>query len=220
MSQPSIFDDNGNTSLCDLPRDHPNYDPFETITLADFLAPKESRKRAAEESMPDAQGAYDAFAKAPVKKVKMKRDSAQFSRAISYLHGLFPDVPMTAWEKTEHNETLYSGMQLKRDLWGFADVLGQRAVNLHDSFGNPATACQNIACQITTVDQIAPHIRKYTDATTKSLNEVPTLTKLRHFLDCGNILIILGYEKIGARWVGKHTTVTHEMLDKAIQRKR
>ena len=174
--------------------------------------------RPADESMPDAGAVYDAFTRAKPSKVPMKRDTSQFARAIAELHRLFPDVPMSAWEKTEHRETLYSGIQVTRDLWGFADVVGLRRLS---AFGvdDTVTACQVIACQMTTVDQIAPHIRKFTDATTKSLNEVPTLTKLRHFLDCGNILIILGYEKVGARWTCRHTFVTHELLDKAIQRK-
>ena len=47
-----------------------------------------------------------------------------------------------------------------------------------------------------------------------------TEAKLRHFLKCGNVFLILGGYKEGSRWQCKRTVVDEKMLDAAIARKR
>lgn len=139
-----------------------------------------------------------------LKAPKLVKDASQFKRSIKDINGLYPGW----YTKTEHYVTIYGGAQIKRDFGGFADLCG-------------VSDGRFIAVQITTVDQVGPHIRKYvSDAKSGGLGDTTIESNLRAFLACGGIFLIFGYYKEGARWQHKVTHVDASVLDAAVARKR
>lgn len=207
-----LFDDLLRSATVDTDTEG-EYDPFESIGSAQRPL---GIKRVETSSIPDVFGARESFEAIPPPKVKMVKDSAQYKRAIKLVDSLYPGC---MWQRTEWKVSI-NGMLVTRDLWGFADILGQRRIDYGIGIGGSVWGCQDIAVQLTTLDQIGPHIRKYVSEEAKSADEIRTEEKLRHFLRCGNIFLILGYYKEAGRWQCKRTIVTEAMLDEAIKRKR
>ena len=193
---------------CDLPQDHPDWDPFDTGDArggSNSGLPQDMQITRAEDMLK--------FVDAPAKAPKLNKDANQFRRSIADISKLYP-----GWYwKTEHYTTIYTGQQIKRDFAGFADLVGVTPVKVgNKTFG------QIIAVQITTRDQVMPHIRKYTDPEAKSggLGDQPIEYHLREFLRNGGIFVILGYHKPKSRWECTVTKVTEVELDAAVARKR
>jgi len=163
-----------------------------------------SNKKALEPTIVKSEELLDCYLTEPKQKVKMVKDSNQFKRSMKDINLIFP-----GWYwKTEHYTTLHGGMQIKRDYGGFADIVG-------------VSSGKHIAVQITTLDQVGPHIRKYvSDAKSGGFGDTTIEVNLRSYLQNGGTFVILGYYKEGARWAHKVTYVTEETLDAAVSRKR
>ena len=139
-----------------------------------------------------------------IKAPKLVKDSYQYKRSIKDITAMYPGW----YTKSEHYASIYGGGMVKRDFGGFADLCGVS----HSRF---------IAVQITTVDQVGPHIRKYvSDAKSGGLGDMTIEQNLRAFLQNGGTFVILGYHKPGSRWECKSLVVTEATLDAAIARKR
>jgi len=135
---------------------------------------------------------------------KLVKDAAQYRRSIKDINAMYPGW----YTKSEHYAPIYGGGMVKRDFGGFADLCG-------------VSNSKFVAVQVTTVDQVGPHIRKYvSDAKSGGLGDITIEQNLRAFLQNGGVFVILGYHKPASRWECKPLVVTEATLDAAIARKR
>ena len=108
--------------------------------------------------------------------------------------------PGCAWGKLE-GYRYAGGRYVKTDFEGFADFLLSTADG------------RRIFVQVTTKADVAAHLRKYRSGTWGT-NKLPIRDYIRKWLSVGDTFVILGFEKVGNRWVARETWVTSEMLNK------
>ena len=207
----------------ELPRDHPDFDPFDwgdskpAIELRSpdvrFVTADKLLDAHAEFSRPLTDKEQAAL------KQPFGKSSSPHATAIKHLNQLYPGY---LWTRTEYYTTMGYQM-IKRDFLGVADVVGIRETAAKDQ---PPF----VLAQLTTRTQIQAHVRKYTSEAS-STDEIPTLRKLRAVLGTGSEVVILGYfrEMVATAdgkglkvspWLYVPLRVTEEVLQGSLDRKR
>jgi len=180
-----------------LPED---FDPFDWGDK-----PRASEQPKVEPGLPNSAG-YEAFASDQGKpEYQFVKDAAQFQRSIKALQSLHPGF----YGKAERWKPGGEGQFVKTDLYGFADIAGIRSAD-----------GRHVCAQVTSKQQVGAHIRKYLGDSKCDGNLVSY--NLREFIKCGGIFVVLGYYKEPGKnaWQFTVTTVTTELLDNYIARKR
>lgn len=108
--------------------------------------------------------------------------------------------PNCAWGKLEGYRYV-GGHYVKTDFEGFAD------------FQLSTLDRRKVFVQVTTQAQVSAHLTKYRTGKWGS-NKKPIRDYIRKWLAVGDEFVILGFEKVGSRWVAHETWVTSEMLNK------
>ena len=118
------------------------------------------------------------------------------------------------------------GMFIKRDLLGIADIVGLQPGLMNDRPGSepPHQSTDVLFLQLTTKEGVGAHIRKLVSSETFELSRGNPLTYkeiTEKVMDAGVTIIIWGwYKDDKGRWAHSTTTVTRELLEAAIARKR
>ena len=108
--------------------------------------------------------------------------------------------PNCAWGKLEGYRYV-GGHYVKTDFEGFAD------------FQLSTPDRRKVFVQVTTQAQVSAHLTKYRTGKWGT-NGKPIRHYIRKWLNVGDEFVILGFEKVGSRWVATQTWVTSEMLNK------
>jgi len=67
--------------------------------------------------------------------------------------------------------------------------------------------------QVTTQASVSAHMTKYRTGKWGT-NKLPIRDYIRKWLNVGDEFVILGFEKVGSRWVATETWVISDMLNK------
>jgi hypothetical protein len=107
--------------------------------------------------------------------------------------------PGCAWGKLEGYRYV-GGRYVKTDFEGFADFQLS-----HEG--------RRVFVQVTTQSSVSAHMTKYRTGRWGT-NGKPIRDYIRKWLNVGDMFVILGFEKVGSRWVANETWVTSDMLKK------
>lgn len=80
--------------------------------------------------------------------------------------------------------------------------------------------CQDIGIQVSAQAGVASHLSKMTSTQLTSYNNRTRIANLKSWLDTNHRAVILGWEKVGSRWVATEREITAEYVEKALARKR
>lgn len=146
-------------------------------------------------------------AKAAKEKTKVNR-AYMVRRACEILHrdGADRVLPGGFYAPCESQITTYSGMVIKRDLFGFADACG-------------VSDGQFIAVQVTTPEKVNAHLRSYIDPTNRVAGR-SVKENLLAFTGNGGVFLFATYEKENGRWVFKFRRIDSTDLEAAEGRRR
>lgn len=161
-----------------------------------------AKPRAARDFGGDPETNREASERARAAKEKTKVNRAYMvRRACEILHrdGADRVLPGGFYAPCESQVTTYSGMVIKRDLFGFADACG-------------VSPCGRfVALQVTTPEKVTAHLRTYIDPERRVAGQV-VRDNLRNYLRCGGLFLMATYQKVGGRWAFTFRRITEQDL--------
>lgn len=179
---------------CDLPKDHPGYDPF------DDGKPRKSQAAPTEELelWPDTD-LSQISGKAP----------AKFKKADHNLRTrkLFEDEGWFVF-RVDQTRTSFSGSIYTVDFLGLFDWMAVKPDR------------QVLGIQVCAKSGLGSHVTKMTSTEETSFNKSSKIDNLKRWLDAGLKAVLVGWAKEGSRWQPTYRKLGLEEVEAALSRKK